>query len=326
MIMKYLYLIVLLLCSALLCKAQIAAPDQTDTLVICSVKYNYADIRKENWPCDLIYKSTKDFLIGERTFNISGAEKIGGVVCFVVYDINDPGKKEYELLFKESDSGSYLLSFSGYQFDCYIKGEEPVSANGSRKNDSYVGVSIRSYNLNGRKATNLKIPACRCCSDGEVAVMISVSPTGQVVNAKIKDDVSSSDECLRSFALRAARLSRFSANTDAKSVEYGEIIYVFGSGAFGEHIIEADALLADRRINGTLPVPVLNASAFGKVVVEIWVDNYGNVQKAVAGAEGTSMSDDILWQAARKAALQTHFNVSADAPALQKGTITYIFK
>ena len=30
--------------------------------------------------------------------------------------------------------------------------------------------------------------------------------------------------------------------------------------------------------------------------------------------------------AARAAALQTHFNQSADAPALQQGTITYVFK
>ena len=64
----------------------------------------------------------------------------------------------------------------------------------------------------------------------------------------------------------------------------------------------------------------------GIVVVDIWVDNYGNVQKAVAGAEGTTVTDKTLWQAARKAALGAHFNMSGDAPALQKGTITYIFK
>ena len=64
----------------------------------------------------------------------------------------------------------------------------------------------------------------------------------------------------------------------------------------------------------------------GKVVVDIWVDNYGSVQKAVAGAEGTTVTDKTLWQAARKAAMGAQFNLSADAPAMQKGTITYIFK
>ena len=62
------------------------------------------------------------------------------------------------------------------------------------------------------------------------------------------------------------------------------------------------------------------------MVVEIWVDNYGIVQKAVAGAEGTTVTDKKLWQAARNAAMEASFNMSADAPALQKGTITYIFK
>ena len=79
-------------------------------------------------------------------------------------------------------------------------------------------------------------------------------------------------------------------------------------------------------MNGTLPRPSYSVQAAGKVVVEIWVDNYGNVQKAVAGVEGTTATDKTLWQAARKAALGAHFNMSADAPALQKGTITYIFR
>ena len=62
------------------------------------------------------------------------------------------------------------------------------------------------------------------------------------------------------------------------------------------------------------------------MVVDIWVDNYGNVQKAVAGGAGTTVADKTLWAAARAAAMKAHFNQSADAPALQQGTITYIFK
>ena len=51
-----------------------------------------------------------------------------------------------------------------------------------------------------------------------------------------------------------------------------------------------------------------------------------NIMMAATGAEGTTVSDKTLWQAARKAALGAHFNMSADAPPLQEGTITYIFK
>ena len=98
-----------------------------------------------------------------------------------------------------------------------------------------------------------------------------------------------------------------------------------GNTSSGETAGEPNAKLEGRSVNGTLPKPFYGVQASGKVVVEIWVDNYGNVQKAVAGVEGTTVSDKNLWQAARKAALGAHFNMSAEAPALQKGTITYIF-
>ena len=99
-----------------------------------------------------------------------------------------------------------------------------------------------------------------------------------------------------------------------------------GNTSIGETLGEPNAKLTGRSVNGTLPRPSYGVQAAGTVVVDIWVDNYGNVQKAVAGVEGTTVSDKTLWQAARKAALGAHFNMSADAPAMQKGTITYIFK
>ena len=102
--------------------------------------------------------------------------------------------------------------------------------------------------------------------------------------------------------------------------------HALGNTETGETRGEPKAKLAGRTVNGTLPRPSFGVQAEGTVVVDIWVDNYGQVQKAVAGAEGTNVTDKTLWQAARKAALGTHFNMSADAPALQKGTITYIFK
>ena len=98
-----------------------------------------------------------------------------------------------------------------------------------------------------------------------------------------------------------------------------------GNTRTGETSGEPNAKLAGRSVDGTLPRPSYNVQESGKVVVAIWVDNYGQVQKAVAGMEGTTVTDKTLWQAARKAALGAHFNMSTDAPALQEGTITYIF-
>ena len=87
-----------------------------------------------------------------------------------------------------------------------------------------------------------------------------------------------------------------------------------------------NARVKGRNTLGTIPRPTYTVQNEGTVVVSIWVDNYGNVQKAVAGADGTTVTDKNLWAAARSAALKTHFNTAADAPALQEGTITYVFK
>ena len=102
--------------------------------------------------------------------------------------------------------------------------------------------------------------------------------------------------------------------------------HALGNTETGETRGEPKAKLTGRTVNGTLPRPSFGVQAEGVVVVEIWVDNYGIVKRAVAGAEGTTVTDKTLWQAARKAALGAHFNMSADAPVLQEGTITYIFK
>ena len=86
-----------------------------------------------------------------------------------------------------------------------------------------------------------------------------------------------------------------------------------------------NAHLQGRTVLGTLPRPSYAVQNSGIVVVKIWVDQYGTVQKAVARHDGTTVTDKDLWNAARKAALGAHFNMSADAPALQEGTITYKF-
>ena len=86
-----------------------------------------------------------------------------------------------------------------------------------------------------------------------------------------------------------------------------------------------NAHLKGRNVIGTLPRPSYAIQQEGIVVVSIWVDQYGNVTKALAGADGTTVTNTELWTAARNAAMKAHFNQKADAPALQQGTITYIF-
>lgn len=63
----------------------------------------------------------------------------------------------------------------------------------------------------------------------------------------------------------------------------------------------------------------------GTVVVEITVDNKGNVIKAEPTGRGTNTNSAMLKLKARQAALATKFNVSGEFEE-QKGTITIVFK
>ena len=110
--------------------------------------------------------------------------------------------------------------------------EETVEMQHQRKSTNeeqkeYSGPSVVSYTLDGRKASHLKIPAYRCYGSGDVTVIITVNNAGQVVAAKVMDEISSDDTCLRNFAVRAARLSRFSASQTAPANQKGEILYRF---------------------------------------------------------------------------------------------------
>lgn len=92
---------------------------------------------------------------------------------------------------------------------------------------SYSGPSVLAWSLDGRKASHLPIPAYRCYGAGEVTVIIVVNNKGDVVNAKVDEAVSSTDNCLRTYAVRAARLSKFSSSQTAPARQMGTITYAF---------------------------------------------------------------------------------------------------
>ena len=105
--------------------------------------------------------------------------------------------------------------------------EAPKKKASEDKPKPFSGPSGLSYELEGRKASHLPIPAYRCIGAGEVRVDIGVDPQGNVVLAKVDEGASSPDGCLRSFAVRAARMSKFSSAPSAPSRQSGYIIYKF---------------------------------------------------------------------------------------------------
>ncbi len=75
----------------------------------------------------------------------------------------------------------------------------------------------------------------------------------------------------------------------------------------------------------SLPKPTFPGNESGVVVVEVTVDKFGKVTKALAGVKGSNTVNTDLLEAAKKAALAASFNMDENAPAFQKGTITYHF-
>ena len=104
---------------------------------------------------------------------------------------------------------------------------KPDSPAKKEQKEVYSGPSVVSYSLDGRKASRLPIPAYRCMGSGEVTVLINVDNAGNVILAKIDENVSSDDTCLRNFAIRAARSAKFSASPTAPARQPGNIVYAF---------------------------------------------------------------------------------------------------
>ena len=91
---------------------------------------------------------------------------------------------------------------------------------------AYSGPSVLSWELEGRQALRLPIPAYRCYGAGDVTVIITVNQIGQVTAAKVDDLSSSADGCLRQRSLEAARNSKFSRD-DSRETQMGTIVYRF---------------------------------------------------------------------------------------------------
>ena len=105
--------------------------------------------------------------------------------------------------------------------------DSPAKEADKDRDREYTGPSVVSYSLDGRKAYDLSIPAYRCLGGGDVVVTVKVNRSGRVVHAKVSEDFSSQDQCLRNYAVRAARLSLFSASESAPDPQIGEIVYRF---------------------------------------------------------------------------------------------------
>ncbi|MCI6645865.1 MAG: hypothetical protein MSH09_07765 [Bacteroidales bacterium] len=100
-----------------------------------------------------------------------------------------------------------------------------------------------------------------------------------------------------------------------------------GKGSGGEGGGSGISFSLAGRGSKSLPGPTATSPENGNIVVEIRVDQEGNVVFAKAGARGTTLWEDKnLWRRCEQAAKKSKFTAKPDAPELDPGTITYIFR
>jgi TonB family protein len=129
-------------------------------------------------------------------------------------------------------------------------------------------------------------------------------------------------------ASNRAQKDTLAPQTAAEPTDELKAGHASGTAENGKEIGVPKARLKGRSpVNGYLPAPEYPVQKAGTVVVNIKVDNYGNVTgQPSINMEETNVTDQELWQAAINAAKKTKFNRTLDAPPLQEGTITYIFR
>ena len=173
-----------------------------------------------------ISKRLDDLIAAAR----SSREPIRNIAVDAGSQLKDDRNTDAEQLYKDAERLAQELR-NGQQLEDASDETVELEPQKKKKEDTekkeYSGPSVLSYNLEGRKASLLKIPAYRCYGEGDVTVIITVDPQGNVVGAKVMNEISSSDQCLRNFAVRAARTSRFNASPSAPARQNGEIIYRF---------------------------------------------------------------------------------------------------
>ncbi|MFI3282210.1 MAG: hypothetical protein SNG10_01615 [Rikenellaceae bacterium] len=96
------------------------------------------------------------------------------------------------------------------------------------------------------------------------------------------------------------------------------------AGGTGRGLTGVSYNLTGRSLVGELPKPDYNENISGKVIIDVVVNERGEVTTASYRQLGSTVNNSVLVAAAQAAALKARFSNSDDF--VQGGTITYIFK
>lgn len=225
----------LLLAYCAICNAQITPPKQIDTLIITSMRYNEADIEREDWPFEAIYKSKSDFKIGDKTYNIVEVNKWKKTSHYSIIEAHKG--MPLDLWMTTGNLNKFtLILFNGYELSCISNKYIPVER-------YYSQPCVTSHTLEGREVTDLNFPDFLCHGEGEVVILVQVDREGNVTGSRVMDEISENNKCLRYFALRSASMSKFTPSEDAPELQVGEIVYKFNRDKSSKNKTSFDALL-----------------------------------------------------------------------------------
>jgi hypothetical protein len=93
---------------------------------------------------------------------------------------------------------------------------------------NYQGPTRIYYDLERRNHTYLPIPIYKCQGSGKITLSIEVSQQGNVTNAKVMaNESTTSDQCLVETAVNTAMISRFNPDVNAPRIQNGTLTYLF---------------------------------------------------------------------------------------------------
>ncbi len=97
-----------------------------------------------------------------------------------------------------------------------------------QNNKSYSGPVTASFNMAGRDPLENPIPTYRCKTNGTVVVIVSIDELGKVIEARINESKSSTNECLRGESLTYAKKWRFDYSNKSRKQD-GTITFTFSA-------------------------------------------------------------------------------------------------
>ncbi len=213
---------------------QLKPPQQTDTLIIKSVQYNYSEILEENWPCQYILKSATHFQFGEQQFRIYHVEKS---FDNVIYFFLDTDRIEDRCLEYQEKHNTITISYSGYEFVCALKREalfpdsagaaNAILASRTAKQEAlFGGATVRSA---GRTVIGaIPYPTYDAQVSGKVVVKIKINRDGTVVDAQPGEaGTTLTDKKAWNAVTKSAQKIQFNAASDAPEFQYGTVTYNF---------------------------------------------------------------------------------------------------